>query len=164
MRTTRAVTMPGNDCLDMVSQEVHDFKEIQTVAELEDRPFMSEIMGVAGWVQTPEMMKMTVNSVTSFGVSHIVPHGIYMNRKLETVPFPADWYNENPYWNYLHYWTDFSRRASFVTRQSSLVADVLLVTPLESIWAFSENYFLEEKGMIRGMNVQKRLTASILKQ
>jgi len=147
MRTTRAVTMPGNDCLDMVSQEVHDFKEIQTVAELEDRPFMSEIMGVAGWVQTPEMMKMTVNSVTSFGVSHIVPHGIYMNRKLETVPFPADWYNENPYWNYLHYWTDFSRRASFVTRQSSLVADVLLVTPLESIWAFSENYFLEEKGI-----------------
>ena len=34
MRTTRAVTMPGNDCLDMVSQEVHDFKEIQTVENL----------------------------------------------------------------------------------------------------------------------------------
>lgn len=147
MRTTRTVTMPGTDCLDMTSQEVHDFKEVQTVAELEDRPFMSEIMGVAGWVQTPEMMKMTVNSITSYGVSHIVPHGIYMNRKLETVPFPADWYNENPYWNYLHYWTDFSRRASFVTRQSSLVADVLLVTPLESMWAFSETYFLEEKGI-----------------
>ena len=147
MRTTRLVTMPGNDCLMMVSQEVHDFKEIQTVAELEDRPFMSEVMGVAGWVQTPEMMKMTVNSVTSFGVSHIVPHGIYMNRTLETVPFPADWYNENPYWNYLHYWTDFARRASFVTRQSRLVADVLLVTPIESMWAFSETYFMEEEGV-----------------
>lgn len=146
MRTTRAVTMPGNDCLDMSSQEVHDFKEVQTVAELEDRPFMSEIMGVAGWVQTPEMMKMTVNSITSYGVSHIVPHGIYMNRTLESLPFPADWYTENPYWNYLHYWTDFARRASFVTRQSALVADVLLITPLESVWAFSENYFLEEKG------------------
>ncbi len=146
MRTTRAVTMPGNDCLDMTSQEVHDFKEIQTVAEFEDRPFMSEIMGVAGWVQTPEMMKMTVNSITSFGVSHIVPHGIYMNRKLETLPFPADWYNENPYWNYLHYWTDFARRASFVTRQSNLVADVLLITPLENVWAFSENYFRDEEG------------------
>ena len=144
MRTTRMVTMPGNDCLDMVSQDVHDFKEVQTVAELEGRPFMSEIMGVAGWVQTPAMMKMTVNSITSFGVSHIVPHGIYMNRKLETLPFPADWYTENPYWNYLHLWTDFARRASFVTRQSSLVADVLLLTPLENIWAFSENYFRDE--------------------
>ena len=141
MRTTRLVTMPGNDCLDMVSQDVHDFKEIQTVAELEGKPFMSEIMGVAGWVQTPEMMKMTVNSIISYGVSHIVPHGIYMNRELETVPFPADWYTENPYWEYLHYWTDFARRAAFVTRQSTLVADVLLLTPLESVWSFSKDYF-----------------------
>jgi hypothetical protein len=141
MRTTRAVTMPGNDCLEMKSQDVHDFKEVQSVAEFEDRPFMSEIMGVAGWTQTPEMMKMTVNSITSFGVNHVVPHGIYMNRKLETVPFPADWFTENPYWPYLHYWTDFTRRASFVTRQSRLVADVLLIHPLESVWAFAENCF-----------------------
>lgn len=86
MRTTRCVTMPGNDCLEMKSQDVHDFKEVQSVAEFEDRPFMSEIMGVAGWIQSPEMMKMTINSVTSFGVNHVVPHGIYMNRQLETVP------------------------------------------------------------------------------
>ena len=79
--------MPGNDCLEMKSQDVHDFKEIQSVAEFEDRPFMSEIMGVAGWIQSPKMMKMTINSVTSFGVNHVVPHGIYMNRQLETVPF-----------------------------------------------------------------------------
>ncbi|MDR0725151.1 MAG: hypothetical protein LBF59_03970 [Prevotellaceae bacterium] len=146
MRTTRCVTMPGNDCLEMRSQDVHDFKEVQTVAEFEGRPLMSEIMGVAGWIQTPEMMKMTINSITSFGVNHVVPHGIYMNKKLETIPFPTDWYVENPYWNYLHYWNDFARRASFVTRQSNLVADVLLFHPLESVWSFSENYFSEEKG------------------
>lgn len=108
---------------------------------------MSEIMGVAGWIQSPEMMKMTINSVTSFGVNHVVPHGIYMNRQLETVPFPSDWFTENPYWNYLHQWTDFARRAAFITRQSSLVADVLLVHPLETVWSFSENYFSEEKGV-----------------
>ena len=147
MKTTRCVTMPGNDCLEMKSQDVHDFKEIQSVAEFEDRPFMSEIMGVAGWIQSPEMMKMTINSVTSFGVNHVVPHGIYMNRQLETVPFPSDWFTENPYWNYLHQWTDFARRAAFITRQSSLVADVLLVHPVETAWSFSENYFSEEKGV-----------------
>ena len=147
MKTTRRVTMPGNDCLEMKSQDVHDFKEIQSVAEFEDRPFMSEIMGVAGWIQSPNMMKMTINSITSFGVTHVVPHGIYMNRQLETIPFPADWFTENPYWNYLHLWTDFSRRAAFVTRQSSLVADVLLVNPVETVWSFSENYFSEEKGV-----------------
>lgn len=144
MRVNRAVTMPGTDCLLMRSQEVHDFKEVQTVAELEDRPFMSEIMGVAGWVQTPEMLKMTINSITSFGVNHVVPHGIYLNRRIETNPYPADWFTENPYWPYLHNWTDFSRRASFVTRQSELVADVLLVNPLESIWACAEGMFSHE--------------------
>jgi hypothetical protein len=145
MRTTRAVTMPGNDCLEMKSQDVHDFKEIQSVAEFEDRPLMSEIMGVEGWDQTPEQMKMTVNSITSFGINHVVPHGINMNRKLETIPFPADWFTENPYWPYLHYWTDFTRRASFVTRQSKLAADVLLIHPVESVWAFSENCFRSEE-------------------
>ncbi|MGN6352542.1 MAG: glycosyl hydrolase [Parafilimonas sp.] len=144
MQVTRTATMPGTDCLLMKSQDVHDFKEVQTVAELEGRPFMSEIMGVAGWEQTPAMIKMTVNSITSYGVNHIVPHGINVNRKLETNPYPADWFTENPYWPYLHYWTDFSRRASFVTRQTKLVADVLLINPQESIWANADRMFSEE--------------------
>ena len=150
MQITRTASMPGTDCLVMKSQDVHDFKETQTVAELEDRPFMSEIMGVAGWEQTPEMMKMTINSITSYGVNHVVPHGIYLNRKTETYPFPADWYTENPYWPYLHYWTDFSRRASFVNRQSKLVADVLLINPMESIWADSEGLFVKDGEIAKG--------------
>jgi hypothetical protein len=144
MRMQRTATMPGNDCLKMVSQDVHDFKETESVCEFEDRPFMSEIMGVAGWEQTPQMMKMTINSITSFGVTHVVPHGINVNRRLETIWFPADWFTENPYWPYLHYWTDFARRAAFVTRQSKLVADVLLVNPKESVWALTEDYFSNE--------------------
>ncbi|MGN6295676.1 MAG: glycosyl hydrolase, partial [Ginsengibacter sp.] len=80
MRIQRTATMPGNDCLHMVSQDVHDFKETQSVCEFEDKPFMSEIMGAAGWEQTPQMMKMTINSITSFGVTHVVPHGINLNR------------------------------------------------------------------------------------
>jgi hypothetical protein len=144
MRVTRLATMPGTDCLEIKSQDVHDFKEVQSVAEFEDRPFMSEIMGVAGWGQTPAMMKKTINSVTSFGVTHVVPHGINVNRKIETIPYPADWFTENPYWNYFHLWTDFSRRTAFVNRQGNLLADVLLINPLESAFALSENYFADE--------------------
>ncbi len=146
MRITRQIPMPGNDCLVMKSQQVHDFKEVQSVAEFEDRPFMSEIMGVAGWDQSPQMMKMTVNAITSFGVNHIVPHGINLNRNIEHIPFPADWYTENPYWPYLHQWADFSRRASFVTRQTKIVADVLLFHPLESIWAEAQGMFSHPEG------------------
>ena len=116
IRMQRAVTMPGTDCLEMKSQRVHDFKETQSVCEFEDRPCMSELMGVAGWEQTPNQMKMTLNSVTAWGVTHTVPHGINLNRQLETIPYPADWFTENPYWRYLHLWTDFARRASFVNQ------------------------------------------------
>ncbi|MCK4749067.1 MAG: hypothetical protein KAT15_18570, partial [Bacteroidales bacterium] len=122
---------------------VHDFKETQSVCEFEDRPFMCEIMGVRGWSQTPEEMKRTVNLVTAWGVNHIVAHGIYNNRDLTSIPYPADWYNENPYFEYLDLWTDFARRASYVNRQGRLVADVLLINPLESAWALSANYFKE---------------------
>jgi len=146
MRAQRAVSMPGNDCLQMKSQQVHDFKETQSVCEFEDRPFMSELMGVAGWEQTPVQMKQTLNAVTAWGITHTVPHGINLNRKLETIPYPADWFTENPYWRYLHLWTDFARRAAFVNRQGHLVADVLLFNPLESVWALSEGYFTSEDG------------------
>jgi len=146
MRLQRSVTMPGTDCLEMKSQNVHDFKETQSVCEFEDRPCMSELMGVAGWEQTPNQMKLTLNSVTAWGVTHTVPHGINLNRQLETIPYPADWFTENPYWRYLHLWTDFARRASFVNRQGRLAADVLLFNPLESVWALSEGYFASETG------------------
>jgi len=146
MRAQRAVSMPGNDCLQMKSQQVHDFKETQSVCEFEDRPFMSELMGVAGWEQTPVQMKQTLNAVTAWGITHTVPHGINLNRKLETIPYPADWFTENPYWRYLHLWTDFARRASFVNRQGHLVADILLFNPLESVWALSEGYFTSNDG------------------
>jgi len=146
MRAQREVTMPGNDCLLMYSQNVHDFKETQSVCEFEDRPFMTELMGVAGWQQTPTQMKMTLNAVTAWGVTHTVPHGINLNRKLETIPYPADWFTENPFWRYFHLWTDFARRASFVNRQGQLSADILLFNPLESIWTLSEGYFTSAAG------------------
>ena len=146
MRAQRSVSLPGNDCLQMKSQQVHDFKETQSVCEFEDRPFMSELMGVAGWEQTPVQMKQTLNAVTAWGITHTVPHGINLNRKLETIPYPADWFTENPYWRYIQLWTDFARRASFVNRQGRLVANVLLVNPLESVWALSEGYFTSVDG------------------
>jgi hypothetical protein len=148
MRAQRSVTLPGNDCLEMKSQQVHDFKETQSVCEFEDRPFMSELMGVAGWEQTPVQMKQTLNAVTAFGVTHTVPHGINLNRKLETIPYPADWFTENPYWRYLFLWTDFARRAAFVNRQGHLCADILLLNPLESVWALAEGYFTSEDGNV----------------
>jgi len=134
-KAQRSVTMPGNDCLVRKALQVHDFKETQSVTEFEGRRFQSEVLGVAEWYMSPVLMKQTVNCVTAWGVSHIVPHGIYLNRKLDTIPFPPDWFTSNPYWPYVHLWTDFARRASYVNSHGHTVPDVLLLNPMDSIWA-----------------------------
>ncbi|MEW6071370.1 MAG: glycosylhydrolase-like jelly roll fold domain-containing protein [Planctomycetota bacterium] len=131
----RTVTMPGNDCLVRKALEVHDFKETQSVTEFENRRFQSEILGVAGWQMSPVLMKQAANAVIAWGVSHIVPHGVNVSRRLETIPYPPDWFTSNPYWRHFHLWTDFCRRASYVNSHGHLVPDVLLVNPMDSVWA-----------------------------
>lgn len=130
----KAVSFPGNDSLRRKPLEVHDFKESQSVAEFQGRQFMSEVMGVVGWDVTPAFMKQAVNAVITWGVTHVMPHGINLNRELNTIPYPPDFFTENPYWPYMHLWTDFTRRASYVNAQGHLAPDVLLYYPIESAW------------------------------
>jgi len=144
-KAQRAVTFPGNDALFSRALNVHDFKETQSVAEFEDRRFMSEILGVAGWGMTPVLMKQAVNSVIAWGVNHIVPHGINLNRNLHQAPYPPDWFTSNPYWPYLHHWTDFVRRASYINSQGHLVPQVLVLNPMDSIWGLLGDSILDAK-------------------
>ncbi len=142
-KVQRAVSLPGNDCLVEKALQAHDFKETQSVCEFEGRRFQSEILGVAGWQMSPVLMKQAVNAITAWGVSHIVPHGIYMNRRLNTIPYPPDWYTSNPYWRYLRLWTDFARRASYVNSHGHYVPDVLLVNPMDSVCALLGDEFFD---------------------
>lgn len=135
-KLSRAYSMPGNDCLKSKALQVHDFKEVQSVAEFEGRRFMSEIMGAGGWQTfTPTLMKQAVNSVVAWGVGHIVPHGIFTRRNLDGDQWTPDWYTENPFFPYLHLWTDFARRASYLNSHGQLVPDVLLLNPMDTVWA-----------------------------
>lgn len=131
----RSVTMPGNDCLVRKALEVHDFKETQSVTEFENRRFQSEMLGVAGWEMSPVLMKQAANAVVAWGVSHMVPHGINLNRRLDTIPYPPDWFTSNPFWPWLYLWTDFCRRACLVNSCGHTVPDVLLLNPMDSVWA-----------------------------
>ncbi len=133
-KAQRAFSMPGQDCLGSSGLEVRAFKETQSVSEFDGKRFTSEVMGVAGWQQTPVLMKQIANSITAWGVSHAIPHGVFLDRELNSIPFPCDWYDENPFWDYLDLWTDFVRRASFVNSHGHLVPDVLLVNPMDSVW------------------------------
>lgn len=135
MKILRAVTMPGQDCLETKAVTPHDFKEVQSVAEFEGRRAATELLGAGGWkVFTPSFLKQSANAVTAWGMSHVIPHGVFATRKLSGNPWMPDWYSENPMFPWLHLWTDFVRRTSFVNSQGQAVPDVLLYNPIESIW------------------------------
>jgi hypothetical protein len=149
LKMLRALTMAGQDCLGRKPLRVHDFKEIESVAEFENSRAATELMGAGAFEGTPwgtfnpVFLKQAVNAVTAWGMSHIIPHGIFTTRKLTGNPWPPDWYSENPMFPYLHFWTDFARRASFVNSMGRAVPDVLLWNPIESAWVQADADILD---------------------
>ncbi|MGE5741284.1 MAG: glycosyl hydrolase, partial [Candidatus Aminicenantes bacterium RBG_16_66_30] len=140
LKMLRSVTMPGQDCLGRKALRVHDFKEIESVAEFGNTRAVTELMGAGAFEGTPwgtfnpAFLKQAANAVTAWGMSHIIPHGVFTTRKLTGNPWPPDWYAENPMFPYLHKWTDFVRRASYINSMGHAVPDVLLYNPIESAW------------------------------
>jgi hypothetical protein len=140
LKMLRSVTMPGQDCLGRKALRVHDFKEIESVAEFGNTRAVTELMGAGAFEGTPwgtfnpPFLKQAANAVTAWGMSHVIPHGVFTTRKLAGNPWPPDWYSENPMFPYLHMWTDFIRRASFINSMGRAVPDVLLYNPMESAW------------------------------
>ena len=144
MKLLRALTMPGQDCLGTKALFIHDFKEDVSVAEFGNTRATTELMGAGGWgVFTPEFLKQSVNAVTAWGISHIIPHGVFTTRKLTGNPWMPDWYSENPMFPWMHLWTDFVRRASFVNSLGHASPDVLLYNPLESAWILASGDMLD---------------------
>jgi hypothetical protein len=150
-KTNRAYSMPGTDCLVMGALDPHDFKEVQSIAEFENRRMQSEIMGAGGWgCFTPVNMKKAVNAVVRSGVSHIVPHGVFMTRELEGNNWVPDWYDRNPMWSNMHIWADFVRRACYVNSHGYLAADVLLINPMDSVWAVVDANVFDPSKDVKG--------------
>lgn len=149
MKLLRTLTMPGQDCLGRKALRVHDFKEIESVAEFQNARAATELMGAGAFEGTawgtfnPPFLKQAVNAVTAWGMSHIIPHGVFTTRKLTGNPWPPDWYSENPMFSYFHLWNDFARRASFINSYGHAVPDVLLYNPIESGWMNADGTMLD---------------------
>lgn len=152
LKLLRNVTMPGQDCLGPKALQVHDFKEPASVAEFEGRRAMTELMGAGAFGSTPwgtfnpTFLKQALNAVTAWGVSHVIPHGVFTQRKLTGNPWPPDWYADSPMFPQLRCWNDFARRASYVVSHGDAVPDVLLYNPLESLWVRADWRFFAPGG------------------
>ena len=151
LKMQRKYTMPGQDALHSGVLLPHDFMEAVSVGEFENRRVMSEMMGASQWHRfNPVMLKKAINSVTAWGISNTSPHAVYTNRNLRGNHWMPDWYTENPLFSYLHLWSDFARRASYINSFGRKEAKVLLYSPLESVWVLTDSaHFDSRKEAIR---------------
>ena len=146
MKMQRKYTMPGQDALHSGVLLPHDFMEAVSVGEFENRRVMSEMLGASQWHRfNPTMLKRAINSVTAWGISNTSPHAVYTNRNLHNNHWMPDWYTENPLFQYLHLWSDFARRSSYINSFGRKSAEVLLYTPLESVWVLTDSAHFDSR-------------------
>lgn len=135
----RAVSLPGTDCLEEVAYNPANFWDTLSVAEFEGRRFMTEMMACE---QAPKYsfreLKKQVNYLAAWGVSHIIVHAVKMTRRLAFLALPPDFYNIDPAWKYMKYWTDYVRRICFINSGGRLDAHTVVYNPMESVWAMTD--------------------------
>lgn len=140
MKMQRRFSLPGTDALTMKIYDPHDLMESHSVAAFENRRLELEFMGAGGWGDmTPKNLKCGINAVVAWGANHIVPHGTFLCRNLRGNVWTPDYYNELPMWKYMHLWTDFIRRASYIASNGNVAPDVLVLNPLSSAWVLWGN-------------------------
>jgi hypothetical protein len=140
MKMQRRFSMPGTDALTLKIFDPHDLAESHSVAAFESRRLECEFMGAGGWGDlTMKNFKTGINSTVAMGASHIVLHALFMARQQKGNVWVPDYYDELPMWPYIHVWTDFVRRTSYINSQGNVAPDVLLLNPLSSAWVLSGN-------------------------
>ena len=157
MRVYRAMSMTGVDHLFCDPWNARTYKEAQSVAELDGKRFMCELLGCAGWETTPLDMRRAVNNALAMSVSNIVPHGVYSDRyHIENAHYAPDFFDWQPAWQWMREFADYMRRGSFVVSQGSMDADTLLYNPLESVWALLGDGAFDEEPSFENTYVYDR--------
>ncbi len=140
MKMQRAFSMPGQDNLQLNALNPHDFMEAHSVAEWEGRRFMAEYLGAASWEPfQPDIVKQSTNSMFAWGTSHVIPHGVFMYEKMDGNPWTPDFSEINPFFPWMHLWTDVVRRASYVNSHGQQVISAVVYYPIESVWANTDS-------------------------
>lgn len=138
-KLTRNITLPGTDCLTNVAYNPTNFKETMSVAEFDNKRLMTEVMALEGLnLYTPTELKKQANYMSAYGVSHVITHAVKMTRQLAQSVVTPDFYNIDPTWRYMKDYTDYVRRTSYINSNGYNNAKVLLLNPMDSVWALSE--------------------------
>ena len=139
-------TIIGVDSLRLDCYSPRDFKEAQTIADKENKGYMCEAMACVGWGVSPEEIKRAINCMTLYGVTQVVPHGIYTDRNnIERMGFAPDSYDINPYWNYFEQISEYATRNCYMNSLGKMSVNTVLVNPINSVKALVGDYVFDKE-------------------
>jgi hypothetical protein len=100
------------------------------------RRIMSESFALGGWKYRMENMKILADWQYMMGINFMVPHAFHYSisaqRKRECPP--SEFY-QNPMWDNYRYFSDYLSRLGVMMIDAVHVADIALLSPMESLWA-----------------------------
>ncbi|GEM_PF-4921772 len=139
-KLNRGVSLPGTDALCSVVYNPQNFKDTFSIAEFEGVRFMDEVMALNDLEHyTPDELKKQANYLASYGVSHVICHAVKMTRPFAQSVVTPDFYNIDPCWQAMGQYTGFLRRTSYLNSLGRANARVLLLNPLDSMYALAES-------------------------
>lgn len=149
MNDMRSMHIPGIDSLDNVEGDLNlrwgidenvwqiPNKIVSSVAhQYGKRRVLSESFALGGWKERLEDIKILTDWQCMMGINYIVPHAFHYSltsqRKRECPP--SEFY-QNPMWDNYNYYSKYLTRTSTIITDSTHVADIALLYPMESLWA-----------------------------
>ncbi|MCD6360991.1 MAG: hypothetical protein J7M38_09005 [Armatimonadetes bacterium] len=127
---------PGIDILTDQARELATAKQCSSVAnQLGAERVLSELYGCTGWDWPLEGHKFVGDWQYAAGVNFRCPHlSHYSLAGGAKRDYPASILDHSPWWKYYNVVEDYFGRLSLMLTQGEMVADVLVVHPVESAW------------------------------
>jgi hypothetical protein len=137
MRFYEYMQAPGIDVLTQHMREYDTAKQVSSVAHQFGQPWrLSETYGCSGWDFTWEGHKAVSDWQAALGINLRCQHLSYYTMAAEAKrDYPASIFFQSPWWKEYSKVEDYFARINVLMSRGTEVRDVLVLHPLESMWA-----------------------------
>jgi hypothetical protein len=139
--------VPGIDILRESTREILTCKQVSSVArQLGRRRILSELYGASGWDFTFEAEKWVGDWQIALGVNLRCQHlAWYTMARCAKRDYPPDFNYQSTAWKHHKPTEDYFARLSYMTSLGEAEREVLVLHPIESVWA-GRAFASEERG------------------
>lgn len=137
MRGYEYMDYPGIDVLTQNNLNYWLAKQVQSAARQTGKKWiLSELNGVTGWQANFRVYKAIGDWQALFGVNLRCPHLSWYTMKGQAKrDYPASIFHQSAWWKENNYLETYYARLGYLLSQGDPVCDVLVINPVESVWA-----------------------------